>query len=190
MTWRLRSRGTPFFFPDLDEVTRKSMLAEWEAEERVAPFRGAELTARGRIAFPGAMRSAIVSGDEQSLLVDLANPDYWEPSGVRPDRYGRPQFYTINSGASARRLAITEFNTAYVHGVTRRLLDENVAEVEVYRAAPAFVPRGECLEHEGQRYPTQLIYAGHRARYHPVPRPRVLSVPLGPNCHHSVRRPR
>jgi len=189
MTWRPRSGGTRFFFPDLDEVTRDWILAEWEEEERVAPFRGAQLTTRGRSAFGTAMRSAIASGDEQSLFVDLASSDYWQSSGIRPDRYGRPQFYTINPEASARQLAITEFNTAYVHGLTRRLLEEDVAEVAVYRAAPAFVLRGECLEHEGSQYPTLLIYEGHRARYHPVPRPGALSVPVGPNCHHSVRRP-
>lgn len=107
---------------------------------------------------------------------------------MRPDRWGRLQEYRINLEDAAKRLAMTEFNTAYVRGLCGRLLDDSVPFVQVYRAAPAFEPRGECLQHEGQHYSTRSIYSGHPARYHPTARPGVLSIPVGPHCHHSVRR--
>jgi hypothetical protein len=32
------------------------------------------------------------------------------------------------------------------------------------------------------------VYDGHRARYWPTENPTAVSVPFGPNCHHTIRR--
>jgi hypothetical protein len=90
---------------------------------------------------------------------------------------------------AARQLAITEFGTFYVRGLARRLLDEGDTHCQVYRAAPAREPRGECGHLEEHVLPLELIYSGHRAHYWPPPgNANVLSIPVGPNCHHSIRR--
>jgi hypothetical protein len=92
--------------------------------------------------------------------------------------------------AAAERLAVTEFNTWYVRGLAKRLLDEGVTQCQVYRAAlPKWEP-ADCTKHEGQAYPVKDVYDGHRAKYWPEPRnPNAFSIPAGPSCHHTIRRP-
>ena len=166
------------------------MLQEFEAEERSgSPYRSKRLSEDGRTAFPRAMRNAIKAGNEESLEDELLEPDFWEDwetyerSGVLSER-------RINFGAAARSLAISEFNTCYVRGLARRLLDQGHETCQIYRAEDAFKPRWECLAHDGQISNVQEIYDGHRARYWPEPGNRdVLSIPSGTNCHHTIRRP-
>lgn len=128
------------------------------------------------------MREAIKSGNEQTLLNALLNPSYWYPTDRRGARVNIPQ--------AAERLALTEFNTWYVRGLAKRLMDEGVTQCQVYRAAP---PRrgepGACSIHEEQIFPVELIYKGHRAKYWPEPgNPAAIAIPSGPGCHHTIRR--
>ncbi len=173
-------------FEELDDVTRQYMLREFEAEESSGnPYRGKNLSAVGRVEFGGLIRQAIRSGDEQTLIASLLNSSYWNPT----DRRG----YRINQQNEAERLGLTEFNTWYVRGLAKRLMDEGVAECQVYRAGiPKWgAPSEECMAHEGQIYSVEVVYFGHRARYWPEPGNRAaLSIPLGPNCHHTIRRVR
>jgi hypothetical protein len=170
-------------FEELDDITRHSMLAEFEAEESSGnPYRGNTLSPVGLVEFSGLMRRAILSGNEQTLTASLLDLAYWN----HVDRRG----YRINIQQAAERLGLTEFNTWYVRGFAKRLIDEGVTHCQVYRAA---MPKGEesaeCRAHEGQIYFVVDIYGGHRARYWPGQGNRsALSIPLGPNCHHTIRR--
>lgn len=90
---------------------------------------------------------------------------------------------------SAARLALTEFSTWYVRGFAKRLLDEGVAQCQVYRGAQPKWEPGECADHEGRVVPVQSIYDSHRARYWPEPGDAAaFSIPFGPSCHHVIRR--
>ncbi len=176
-------------FEELDETTRHYMLGEFEAEEAGGhPYRSPNLNANGLAAFPDVMRSAIQQGNEQTLADVLNDPSLWNETEPWT-RLGVPQEpRRINVRQQSERLALTEFNTWYVRGLSRRLLEEGVAECEVFRGEEPKWEPAECAEHEGLRLPVQEVYDGHRARYWPTENPEAISVPFGPNCHHTIRR--
>ncbi len=177
-----------FNFEELDEITRSNMLEEFKSEWASDRYVSRRLSQEGKRAFPSLMEAAIRSGNEVSLAESLSNPRFWK-SRETYYRLGKRHQRRINPGKAAEFLANTEFNTWYVRGLAKRLLDEGLSECQVYRAAPAWEARGECLIHEGKSYPVQEIYDGHRARYWPEPgNSEALSIPVGTNCHHSIRR--
>ena len=169
-------------FDELTPETRQHMLAEFEVEEASGnPYRSRAMSALGLHSFPMLMRTAIISGTEETLAFALAQAGYWNAL----DGSGR----RINMEQASMRLALTEFNTWYVRGLAGRLLDEGVLHCEVYRGA---MPKGEpaeCSQHEGQILLVTDVYSGHRARYWPLPgNPRAFAIPAGPSCHHTIRR--
>jgi hypothetical protein len=175
-------------FEELDETTRKWMLEEFKQEiSSRNPYRSKGLTELGWSRFVDEMEAAIRAGNEESLAAALCNAAYWQSSEQRV-RKGRPYTVSVDPRKAAQRLAYSEFNTWYVRGFARRLLEEGVANCQVYRAAPAIEPRPECSAHEGQVYSVQEIYDGHRAKYWPSANPNALSIPCGPYCHHTIRR--
>jgi hypothetical protein len=172
-------------FEELDETTRQYMLTEFEVEEgSKLPYRGHLLSSAGRAIFAELMRTAIRSGNEQTLIQTLTVPAYWQPIEVYKKGTRR-----INIQQAAERLGLSEFNTWYVRGLSQRLLHEGVSLCQVYRAAhPKWGP-DKCSLQEGQVFAAKDIYQGHRARYWPAPgNSSVLSIPFGPNCHHTIRR--
>jgi hypothetical protein len=178
-----------FHFEELDLITRKWMLEEFLSEQRNPdPYRSPRLTSTGLTAFPVHMETAIKDGDETSLAFALLNSDYWLSEEL--GRRGTKVFpKRIDPKVAAPVLAFAEFNTWYVRGLARRLMEENVQKCQVYRAAHASRPRGECAQHEEQIYNVKDIYDGHRARYWPQPgNPSAFCIPVGTNCHHSIRR--
>lgn len=178
-------------FEELDEITRKWMLDEFVKEEKSGkPYRSLRLSALGLNVFPKEMEKAIINGNEETLARALSNPAYWQTEETYV-RSGRTYLRKINPTKAAEFTAYTEFNTWYVRGLTRRLMEEGEELCEVYRAAPAWEPRGECQQHEGKMYKVKEIYDGHRVKYWPNPgNPIALSIPCGTNCHHTVRRTR
>lgn len=169
-------------FEELDDRTRKLMLEEFEIEQRSSnPYFSPLLTKIGRREFVSLMRKAIRSGDEQQLVSSLARATYWDDTNRRGS--------VVNVRHAAEQLAVSEFNTWYVRGLAKRLLDEGVTECQVYRAEDPRAERGECRQYEGRILPVEDVYGGHRARYWPEPGdPHALSVPFHPGCHHTIRR--
>ena len=179
-----------FDFTELDATTRTFMLRQFRQEQGdtlIGPYRPRGYVGTDDL-FIEIMETAIEEGDEDSLTLHLQDPLLWEEEGIRIVR-GRAQRYRDPFDVQARRFAITEYNTWYVRGLTARLLDEGVEECEVYRADHAYHPRTTCRQLEGLRLRTQDVYEGHRRGYHHAsPDRHALSIPLGPNCHHSIRR--
>lgn len=139
-------------------------------------------------AFPEHMREAIQLGNEQTLLVALNRAGYWNPT-EQYERSGIVRPRNINRQQAAEQLSLSEFNTWYVKGLAKRLMDEGVRSCEAYRGTmPKWEP-GDCAAHEGQIYSVEEIYRGHRARYWPTPgNPNAISIPFTPGCHHTIRR--
>jgi hypothetical protein len=179
----------PMNFEELDKKTRSYMLSEFEAEEASGKaYRGRNLSAAGRTAFLELMREAIRSGNEETLASALADPAYWNPTEPYV-RDGVSRIRSVNTNQAAERLAVTEFNTWYVRGLARRLMEDGVKQCQVYRAAEPKWEPGECSRHEGQIYSVEDVYHGHRARYWPEPgNPAAFSIPAEANCHHTIRR--
>ena len=175
-------------FEELDEVTRSWMLKEFLAEQESGnPYPPKNFSSAGRARFRELMEQAILEGNEETLARSLANPAYWQPTGTHT-KAAPTRERKVTPQKAAEKLAQTEFNTWYVRGFARRLMEEGETLCEVYRAAPARQPRKECLEHEGNVYSVKDIYDGHRARYWPTKNPTALSIPVGPYCHHTIRR--
>lgn len=175
MPKRLRA----FVFEELDEVTRRWMLAEFRLEQcrrDLPPYRPKRASPAGMRVFADGMESALAGGDETDLAAALTDPELWRiPDPCSQDDAARIARHY------ADRFAFAEFNTWYVRGLSRRLLEEGVPFCEVYRAAPSYRPRGECRPLEGRRLAVAEVYAAHRARYHPAADPDAFSVPFGPN---------
>jgi hypothetical protein len=106
-------------------------------------------------------------------------------------RSGIRRMRKINPEKAAEELAITEFNTWYVRGLARRLMEEGEEICEVYRADGAWEPRANVWSNEGRQYPVKTICGGHRARcWAERGYPAAVSIPVGPNCHNTIRRVR
>lgn len=176
-------------YEELDGQTRKYMIQEFEAEQANGnPYRSKALSRQGLATFPELMRSAIATGNEATLTHALDLPDFWEPM-EQYTRNGIARSRKRNVTQSAGRLALTEFSTWYVRGLTKRLLEEGVERCQVYRGEQPKWEPADCSEHEGRVVPVQLIYDNHRARYWPEPGDNTaFSIPFGPGCHHVVRR--
>src|SRR6266566_5119720 len=139
-------------FEELDSTTRKYMLEEFEAEQNGGnPYRPKGLSSEGLRAFPNLIREAIRAGADQSLARSLRVRAYWNPTETYIHE-GSSRERKVNVDQAAERLAVTEFNTWYVRGLSKRLLAESVERCQAYRAArPKWEP-GECSVHEGQVY--------------------------------------
>lgn len=176
-------------FEELDDTTRRYMLAEFEAEQSSGnPYPGKGLSPAGHAAFPNLTREALRTGNEQTLIASLSNASYWNPTEtvVRDGVEGQRK---VNVQHAAGRLGLGEFNTWYVRGLAKRLMDEGVTRCQAYRGATPKWEPGECSEHEGQIFSVEEIYRGHRARYWPEPgNPDAVCIPFGPGCHHTIRR--
>jgi hypothetical protein len=176
-------------FEELNDATRERMVWEFRTEQSsLQPFVPSNLTAAGGLAFGPAMEQALRHGDEEVFIGSFLDPAYWLEDELRTSKTGKVFTYHLPAGDRARRLGLTEFNTWYIRGLARLLLDEGVQRCEVYRAETAYQPRGECLALEGETLSVQQVYDGHRAKYHPMPDRSAFSLPTGPNCHHSIRR--
>ena len=175
-------------FEELDDTTRRYMLQEFESEMTGDhPYFGKGLSAAGRAAFPGLMRAAINGGNEETLGIALRRPGLWNQTETY-ERNGVVRERRINVRQTSERLALTEFNTWYVRGLARRLMDEGEEHCQAYRASQPKWEPADCAAHENQVFSVQEIYEGHRARYWPVADASAVSIPFGPNCHHTIRR--
>jgi hypothetical protein len=177
-------------FEELNPQTRKHMLDEFRSEQRSAnPYRPKVLTPDGEAAFVGIMEEHLTNGTESTLMVALSEPKFWVERGVRNTKKG-PVPYFLPAEQRAKVFALTDFNTWYVRALCRILIEAGITDCEGYRAEVAYEPRGECSNLEGLILSVEEVYRGHRARYYPeeTKNPDALSIPVGPNCHHSIRR--
>lgn len=143
------------------------------------------LAQAGHSEYPKHLRKAIFEGDEQTLAIAISSAHFWNEHEQRI-RKGKPYFAAVPSNA-AEVLAEGEFNCFYMRGLCCRLLDEGVAEVEIYRAKDVANPRmGERVNH-GDRLPCQDVLEDLRSRDHGASK---IGIPRGPASGLSVRRTR
>ncbi len=166
---------------DLDQDTRRYMLEVFDKEESGGnPYRSKSLTLTGQKHFYGLMKNAILDGNETTLAQSLNYKQFWKHADLR----GRK----INILLSSKKLASVEFNTWYVRGLSRRLINDKEEYCEIYSAEPAYVPRGDCAACNGSIIKVRDVYFGHRAKYWPKSNPSAFSIPTGPDCHYTIRR--
>jgi hypothetical protein len=163
------------------------MLAAYIVEQSSPnPYRSKILTPHGHQVFASAMRSAIAQGTEVSLVSQLLDPALWIER--EPDRIDGRRGSKITPEKAAERLALSEFNTWYVAGLSRRLQAEGETHCQIYRAAEPKWKPADCEQHEGMTYAVVDIISGHRLKYWPTEQNEAFSIPSSPGCHHSIRR--
>jgi len=178
-----------FGFEELTPDVRRRAREELERELSAPPiYFSPRLSAIGKRQFYRHVGEALDFGNVESLEAALLDGRLWNET-EEWTRDGTTRTRKVNHVANAKMMAITEFNTWYVRGLCSILLDAGIADCEVYRAGAAWEPRAECLEHDGRTYAVLDVYNGHRIRYWPEPGQReAFSIPVGPNCHHTIRR--
>jgi len=179
-----------------DPDVRTNMVGAWTDEwqmlasdyTRDACY-GKQLTDAGWEAFAKAMPSALAEHDDEWLLGEMDQAEYWSDAWPRRNPSGTVTMVRYNKEDALKRLCYGEFNIAYIRGVAMALQARGDQMCVIYRAGDAAEPRSECSEWEGLEVPVAQVLAGHRARYFPPPGDRsVWSLPTGPNCHHSIRK--
>lgn len=128
------------------------------------------------------MREALEHWDDDWLITPLSDRAFWQPFLLCQ---GRPVEYDVAD--AIQRLAVGEFDIAYVRGLATTLQGRGKRTCLVYRASAAYQPRGECSSWAGRAVKVADVLAGHRARYVPPPGDRnAFMIPSGPKCHHSI----
>jgi len=173
------------WYEDLDQETRRWMLVELKAEQAGPHYQSISLSAEGRQRFPGLLEKAVAEGSEATLAADLGSPELWAEYEPAPQGGVRK---TVPARA-ARELAHQEFNTLYVRGLCRRLMEEGEEYAQIYLAGEPDEPEDECTRYQNMVLEVKHLYNGHRAKYWPHLNPKAFSVPCGTvRCQHSVRR--
>lgn len=165
-------------YDELDAITRKYMLEEFDAERKGAsPYRPAEVPAPVWSRLQDRVREAIVSGHAGDLM---AGAEALAEAEEAAKALGRRRL---------AELARFEFSTWYVRGLSRRLLEEGEAYCLVVHGEDGRTGYGKCGLFQGQLLPLKAVYHGHRARYWPEPGDRfALTVPACVECRHTIRR--
>lgn len=169
---------------DLDEQTRRYM--QMELEDDIANnqlYVSTRLSPQGEVDWPVLLRTAIVSGDDRTLTRELR-------AGGRLNAYESRR--TPSGGMTSAKVPVTapetlaegEFNRYYMRGLCRRVLEENLGVVTVYRAKQVGRPRSESEQLIGQQVDPQQLLEDLRIN---IGTDTALGLPAGPNSGLSVR---
>jgi len=172
---------------------RERMLKEWtrevgDLERRLPranwPF-GADLNSSGWPRFLESIPVALSERDMTWLAVQMNASKLWDPTRMQISKKGKPYPVRINIPALAITLSYGEFNIAYTRAVAGMALEQGIPTCEVYRAGATAVPRWACTCLEGPGVSCAAVLEGERAYF--TGRFAEISIPAGPNCHHSIR---
>lgn len=175
-----------FYFPDLDERTRRLMLDEVAHDEarnrlHISPY----LSGQGVRDFPELLKEAIRNGDDETLTAELERYRRIARTSHRRQPQGGYSIVTIPSNA-AETIAADAFNRYYIRALCRRALEDGLEELVVYRAKPVENPRARSEELlESTVDPRALL---EDLRQHPGEETE-MGIPGGPNSGISVRLP-
>ena len=126
----------PLHFQNLDDATRRMMLAEFDRDEGSETpgevYLSPRLSPVGRDAYLRMMRNAILTGTDGSLYEALAEPGMLNAT-ESVTRKGKRVTKRVPVNA-AQTMAEGEFNRYYIRGLCLRALADGFAVVEVYRA--------------------------------------------------------
>lgn len=169
----------------LDAGVREAMVGEFERDRAAGIiFLSPRLTATGRKDYPGLLREALVSGDDDALAHALSQARRLENHETQIKNEGEAVTKNVPSTA-ASLIAEGDFNRFYIRGLCVRAIKAGIAEVEVYRAKEVSEPRAESEVLIGRRFvPADLL---RDLRTHMGDQQPVLGVPGGPNSGISVR---
>ena len=169
---------------NLDELTRTLMVEELEIDVANGHlYLSPRLNQRGHVEYQQLLRTAFLVGDDQSLANEIRSRGLLNASEQRRKPSGG--FSMVKVPVSApETLAEGEFNRFYVRALCRRVIDDGVGALEVYRAKTVATPRSESQAMIGQRIDASALL--HDLRTNPSV-DTSLGLPSGPNSGLSVR---
>ena len=165
----------PLKYDDLDPVTRKFALAEFDSDvERGALTVSSRIRPSNTGEYVALLREALTYYDDRWL------EDRVEGMVVHFELRQTPSGATTTAklpSYAPRVLAEGDFNRYYMRGVCARALDEGRGVVEVYRARLSAEPRPESRELEGQRLDAAALLEQLRTRYADTEEEPMLGKP-------------
>ncbi len=145
-------------FVNLDETTRKYMLAAIEDADRIGNiYYSTRFNDAGRREWLWLLKHAAQEHNEQWLAEQVeSNHLLRELEGGRTPR-GNYSVKHIPQEAAADTLAEGQFNRFYMLGLAKRAKAEGITHLEVYRARPTSSPRPESEEMIGKLIPVDEV---------------------------------
>jgi hypothetical protein len=173
-------------YEDLDERTRQFMLEEVERDANQGNlYISPRLNELGRHYFERILGEAVREHDDEWLAGEQRYHGYLKAQEQRRTRSGSYTTARVPNTAPDT-LAEGEFNQFYVRGLCRRAIEENVPEVEVFRARMSSRPRPESEAMIDKRISAQALLEDLRESQGVEP---ALGLPSGPNSGLSIRLP-
>ena len=173
-------------YRNLDEITRKLMLAEIESDFAEKPkWLSDNLSPQGRADFPDLLRAAARGGSDVTLGAAIRSRlnSHEKPRRLKSGELSKPPVMRSNAH---EMLAEGEFNRFYIRALCLRAIEDGIAEVIVYRAKAVQNARSESERKIGQRVPVEALLRDLRTHQGID---TALGLPPGPCSGLSVRLP-
>jgi hypothetical protein len=173
----------PIRFEDLDDATRRHMLAELEHDEKERKlYLSPRLNDDGQRNYVSLLREAVERHDSQWLAAEIERRGYLNSHEERRKPSGGVTLARVPVTA-AQTLSDGEFNRFYCRGLCSRAT-ETSSQVQVYRALDVRNPRPESEARIGVRLDPAAVLADLRSSIAIEP---AFGVPAGPNSGLSLR---
>ena len=169
---------------NLDERTRTLMVDELEIDVANGTlYSSPRLNRCGQVEYEQLLRTSFGGGDDQSLADEIRSRGLLNASEQRRKPSGG--FSTVRVPVSApETLAEGEFNRFYARALCRRVIDDGVGALEIYRAKAVANPRTASQAMIGQRFDASGLLQDPRTHQGVD---TSLGLPSGPNSGLSVR---
>ncbi|QIK54463.1 hypothetical protein G7051_08965 [Dysgonomonas sp. HDW5B] len=135
-----------FNFLDLTDDVRQLMVEEINndiAEEKL--YISERLNEAGKEVYPNFLLETAIQGNEELLTSLLESDEYFNSTYLRQNK---PVKMPSNA---ASLLAQSEFNRFYIRAVCRASINQNISEVEIYRARESSWARAGSEDQIGEK---------------------------------------
>jgi hypothetical protein len=176
----------PLTYAHLDDRTRHLMIAEIERDIAAGTlYLSDNLSEQGCSNYPNLLRAAAHNGSDAALAQELLSclNSHEKPRWLRSGSFSKPPVMRSNAH---EMLADGEFNRFYMRALCRRVIEDGIKSVVVYRAKEVSNPRSASEEVLGKHMAPESLLEDLRT--HPGV-DTALGLPPGPNSGLCIRLP-
>jgi hypothetical protein len=176
----------PLNYSHLDDRTRSLMIDEIDKEIAAGSlYLSDNLSDQGRSKYPDLLRAAAHHGSDATLAKELLGclNSHEKPRRLKSGGFSQPPVMRSNAH---EMLAEGEFNRFYMRALCRRVIEDGIGSVVVYRAKEVSNPRSSSEEMLGRHMPPERLLEDLRT--HPGV-DTALGLPPGPNSGLCIRLP-
>lgn len=173
-----------FKFENLDHKTRELMINEVELDiNNKKLYLSPRLSDFGKKQYPQLLKNAILEGNETTLAANIKAQNCLNLTELRNTNQGTKKIVSVPVNA-CETLAEGEFNRFYIRALCRRVIEEELGTLEIYRAKQVSTPRIESQIMIGKIVNPEKLLNDLRTN---IGVDTVLGLPPGPNSGLSVR---